>query len=566
MDGFMGALFGHHTGASVLRGGYAIATVREGMDVFSSIYGSNQGITQSTSISPTTYPTIFGPAGSVEFSQANIPSRDSTIPASPSYPIAALAGNSVYGIDPNLKMGYVQSWNFSFQREINRNTSVDIRYTGNHGTDLWREINLNEVNIESSGYLTQFQEAQNNLTIARGGNIYNNTNILNFGNQGLPGQVNIPMITTALGASTCGSVGCSDSTTAGYLTLGQAGSAANAIATNTTRMANLAAAGYAANLFQVNPLGGGNAEILTNNGASYFDALQIEVRHRMTSGFFITGSYQFAKNLADGAIASGGNTSDNATTIRNMGLDRLVTGYDIRNAIKFNWIYELPLGAGKAFNPGNPIARKLVGGWQISGVVRLQSGTPIELDGFATFNNTNSTSTANGVVLHNITLPQLQSMMGIYKSNLSGPNGSIVYYLPPPTTTSPAGLNSSNNTNLIYNTEAAFQENGLTPAQVDPNAPYIGPAAAGQMGNQDFIYLPWQRHFDLELQKNTKIGEKVTLQIAASALDVLNMTNFLPGSNTTSSTFGQVTTAYRDISGTVDPGARIIEFKVRLNF
>ncbi|MGA3242133.1 MAG: TonB-dependent receptor [Bryobacteraceae bacterium] len=561
MDGFMGAIFGHHTGASVLRGGYAIATVREGMDVFSSIYGANQGITQSTSISPTTYPTIFGPAGSVTLGQANVPSRDSSIPSTPSYPIAAAAGNTVYGIDPNLKMGYVQSWNFSFQREVNRNTSVDIRYTGNHGTDLWREMNLNEVNIESSGYLTQFQEAQNNLTIARGGNIYQNTNVLNFGNQGLPGQVNIPMITTALGASTCGSVGCSDSTTAGYLTLGQAGTAANAIATNTTRMASLAAAGYAANLFQVNPLGGGNAELLTNNGSSYFDALQIEVHHRMTSGLFITGSYQFAKNLADGAIASGGNTSDNATTLRNLGLDKLVTGYDIRNSIKFNWIYELPLGPGKAFSPGNALAKKLIGGWQISGVVRLQSGTPIELGGLDTF-NTNS----SGVVLHNITLPQLQSMMGIYKTSQAGPNGGIVYYLPPPSSSSTAGLNSSNNTNLIYNTEAAFQENGLTPAQVDPNAPYISPAAAGQMGYQDFIYLPWQRHFDLELQKNTRIKEKVTLQIAVSALDVLNFTNFLPGSNTTSSTFGQVTTAYRDISGTVDPGARIIEFKVRLNF
>ena len=133
-------------------------------------------------------------------------------------------------------------------------------------------------------------------------------------------------------------------------------------------------------------------------------------------------------------------------------------------------------------------------------------------------------------------------------------------------------MNSSNNTNLLTNTEAAFQQNGLTPAQVDPNAPYISPAPAGQLGAQDFLYLPWQRHFDLELQKNIRIREKLTLQIAASALDVLNLTNFLPGANTTPASgqlnapFGQVTAAYRDISGTVDPGSRIIEFKVRLNF
>jgi hypothetical protein len=62
-----------------------------------------------------------------------------------------------------------------------------------------------------------------------------------------------------------------------------------------------------------------------------------------------------------------------------------------------------------------------------------------------------------------------------------------------------------------------------------------------------------------------RIKEHVQLQIAASALDVLNLTNFLPGSNIGAS-FGQITTAYRDISGTVDPGSRIIEFRARINF
>jgi hypothetical protein len=79
------------------------------------------------------------------------------------------------------------------------------------------------------------------------------------------------------------------------------------------------------------------------------------------------------------------------------------------------------------------------------------------------------------------------------------------------------------------------------------------------------IYLPWQHHFDLNLQKTIRIRESVNMTIRASALDVLNITNFLPGSGIGSS-FGQVTSAYRDISGTVDPGSRIIEFQARLNF
>ena len=239
----LGKIFtGDHDGASVIRMGYSIATVREGMNVYRSLFGLNQGLTVDDSVSPSTYPAVFGTAGSVEFSDPTLPSRTSTLSSTPKYPLAACFTCSVNGFNPNLGTGYVQSWNLSYQREIDKNTVVDVRYTGNHGTKLWRQYNLNEVNIFENGYLQQFQIAQKNLTIARGGNINNTSLSNNFGNQGLPGQQNIPIISTALGTTT-------DATTATYLLLGQAGTAANAIATNQTRLNNLTAAGYPVNLF-----------------------------------------------------------------------------------------------------------------------------------------------------------------------------------------------------------------------------------------------------------------------------------------------------------------------------
>jgi hypothetical protein len=564
-EGFLGWLTGHHSGASVFRGGYSLATVREGMNVFTSLYGGNQGLQVDDSVSPTTYPAIFGAPGSVSFSDPTLPSRTSTINPTPSYPIPSCSGCSVNGVDPNLKMGYVQSWNFSFQRELDRNTVVDFRYTGNHGVDLWRRINLNEVNVLNNGFLGQFQVAQNNLAIARGGDITKNTGVTNFGNQGLPGQQAIPILQTAIGNTT-------DATTANYLQLGNAGGSANSIATNSARMTSLTKAGYPINMFQVNPLNGGAANLLTNDGFSNFNAFQLEVRHRLASGFTINGSYQFAKALQEGEPSSSIDSSS-PTTLRNLGLDRTPSSFDIRQDIKFNWIYELPFGPGRAFGASghNPLVKRLIGGWQVSGVVRLQSGTPMFLGGLQSFNQYSS-----GVVLHNMNASQLQSMIGVYKTSYPSANGGLIYYLPPPSQ-APNGayfstLNSSNNTNVITNSMAAFNEGGLTLAQVDPNAPYIGPAPAGQMGWNGYFYLPWQRHFDLSLQKNTRITERVELQIGAHALDVLNVTNFLPGGNTTgnnfaaTSTFGQITSAYRDISGTVDPGSRIIEFVVRLNF
>jgi hypothetical protein len=558
-EGWLGVLTGHHDGAAVLRFGYSIASIREGMNVYTSIYGANQGVTQDASVSPSTYPQYFGNGtpGSVQFSDPSLPTRP--VPTSPQYPITPCFTCSLNGFAPNLKLGYVQSWNLSYQRELNRSTVIEVRYNGNHGVNEWRQLNLDEVNIFENGFLNEFNIARNNLAIARGGNIYNNTSVSNFGNQGLPGQQNLPIISTALGTT-------NNSTYATNLMMGQAGTLANTIATNSTFMANLTNAHYPANFFVVNPaVAGSGSYMLTNGGSSYYDSGVVELRRRLTSGLQLQASYTFAKALADGATASSSDSSQ-PTTLRNYGLDKVPQSFDIRHAIKMNWIYELPFGHGRKFGSSvnNPLLQKAMEGWEIAGVARLQSGTPFFLSGLGTYNS--GGAIGQGVVLHNITRSQLQSMIGVYKTSLAGPNGGIIYYLPPPSTTSVAGLNSTNNTNLITNTMAAFNTGGLTPASVDPNAPYISPAAPGQLGWEGYFYLPWQRHFDLSLTKRTRIREKVELLISARALDVLNLTNFLPGSGNTSSTFGYITSAYRDISGTVDPGARIIEFQARLNF
>ena len=553
-EGILGRLTGHHTGAAVLRAGYAISTVREGMNVYTGTYGGNQGLNFSASLDPVNFPADFGPAGSVLFRDSTFPSR-SGLPSAPQYPITPTFTNTLNAFDPNLKLGYVQSWNVSFQRELTRDTVLDLRYTGNHEVHGWRTYSLNETNIVENGFFNEFQTAANNLAIARGGNINQNTGVVNFGNQGLPGQKPLTILPIALG-TTC----CSDTTTATNLMLGQAGTLAQGIATNATRMTALTNAGYPINFFKVNgSVGGGSANLVTNNGSSYYDAFTAQVNRRLSKGWLLQGSYTFAKALANGATASG-TASSTPFTLRNLALSKAAEGFDIRNAIKINSIYELPIGPGRAMlsSVHNVVAKKALEGWELSGVMRFQSGTPLFLAGYNQFNQN-----ASGVVFHNITLSQLQSEMGVYKTSsftAAGAPQGIIYYLPPPVAGAAVG------SNLITNTQAAFNVNSLTPAQVDPTQPYIGPAPAGQIGGNVALYLPWQRHFDLALTKKTRIGERANIEVRAQALNVFNIVNFLPGGNSTSTGFGQITSAYQDLSGTVDEGGRILEFILRVNF
>jgi hypothetical protein len=527
-------------GGAVLRAGYSISTIREDLGRIGAVWGANQGRTVNASVDPNNFPAAFGPAGSVLFRNPTLPVRN--IPETPSYPIPVLAGNAVREFDPNLKVGYVQSWTLGFQREISRDTVLEIRYVGNHGTGLWRQIDLNETNIFENGFLEEFRIAQANLAVARQANPASNQ----F--SGLAGQRPLPIIRAAIGADT-------DQTTAIQLAQGQAGALANGIATNATRMGRLTAAGRPANFFRVNPTTGSGASSLYVNGAhTTYNALQVEVRRRMHAGLLLQGSYTFAKALANEYTDGIGGSF---TTLRNGALDKGPSSLDIRHAVKLNWIYELPFGPRKRYGSsfGNPLARRAIEGWEIASVTRVQSGSPDRLNsGRATFNQADG-----GVVLVNMTTHDLQKMLQIRKT--TSPTGQgVIYYLPQ---------------SVIDNTLAAFEVGGKTLRDLDPTRPFIAPpSVAGQLGQKIYIYGPWQQKWDFSLLKKTSLGETRNIEFRAQFLNAFNLTNFFlePGGNSTvnnttiGSGFGQTRSAYRDLTNTNDPGARVIEFVLRFNF
>lgn len=545
--GWKHILFGK-PGASVFRTAYSISTVREGTAVSTGIWGSNPGTNLLLNIDPNNYPREFGSAGSVLLRNGNLPAR--AVPGAPTYPATAQAGSSLNDFDPNLRLGYVQSWNVSLQREITKNTVLDVRYVGNHSVGQWRQYNLNEINIYENGFLDQFKTAANNLAIARATNPTSNQ----FA--GLAGQAPVPILQTAIGTT--------DATTANALRQGQAGLVANNIATNATRMGRLTAAGYPVNLFQVNPtLLNAGSYLLTNGGSATYNALQMEVRRRMTAGLEIQGSYTWSKSLTN-MFASSSSLLSQPTTLRNPGYDKGPSPWDIRHGFKVTGIYELPIGPGKSFfNNGPRIVQKALEGWQLSGVMRVQSGSPNLLRSArytVNYNGSTTTTTAAdaGVVLRNMTAADLQGMTSIRKNG-----NETVTYLPQ---------------SLIDNTNAAFEINGKTLADLKPNDPYIAPPDAGQLGNRIFLYGPWGQRFDLSVIKVTRITERQNIELRAQFLNAFNNTVFYlnnPGNdvntlaiNSTGPTFGTTTSAYRDItvSGTNDPGGRLIEFVLRYNF
>ncbi|HYK19945.1 MAG TPA: hypothetical protein VEV42_04380, partial [Pyrinomonadaceae bacterium] len=159
---------GGESGQTVIRGGFSIASVREGMNVFLAVTGSNPGGTIDANRSLTlgnlpvgTYlrQGPFSPPPTC--SSPGVPIG--CIPDSPTYPNFGLITSSVNAFDPNLKIGSVRSWSFGIQRELTKDNVVEIRYVGNRGHNLWRQVDLNELNIVENGVAAEWQLAQRNL-------------------------------------------------------------------------------------------------------------------------------------------------------------------------------------------------------------------------------------------------------------------------------------------------------------------------------------------------------------------------------------------------------------------
>jgi hypothetical protein len=215
--------------------------------------------------------------------------------------------------------------------------------------------------------------------------------------------------------------------------------------------------------------------------------------------------------------------------------------------LKANFIYEFPIGKGQRFlDSSNGIVDHLVSGWSFNGTARMQSGT------------------ANGlgnVQLVGMTPQELQDSMQI-RHGASSSGAPVVFFLPP---------------DIIANTISAF--NGVFPstgryiAPVNMNAPV---AFAGQVGFPNLIlYGPRFTRFDLSFVKKTKVTERVNVEFRTELLDAFNNINFrLAGATVdvgtvggfSSATFGQTTLAYQDTSTTNDPGGRLIQFVLRINF
>jgi hypothetical protein len=544
--GWLGKVAGQ--GATVIRAGYSLRHYAEGAQNFWA-FASNAGQFFFQSGNLTSNPT----AAVGNFTPGSItPGPASQLPAyflspatySTTVPAANLFPGTFWGMNPNLQQPYLEQWNFGVQRSLGRSSAFEVRYVGNLALHQWLGYDINEVNIFENGFLNEFTHAQANLGINQA-----NGKGVSFANNGLPGQLALPIFASAFGSAS------SNYTNGTYITnlqTGAAGSLAASLAGNTTFFCNMvgttafpvcatkgsfaATGAYPINFWQVNPYASGRAvNYLDSAGSSNYHGLQIEFRQRPTHGAQFTVNYTWAHSL--GISAQNGIQGQNTLiyyTDRNFRLNYGPGLFDIRHVVHASGTYDLPFGNGKMFlNRGGAIDR-VVGGWTLGTILVIQSGNPAQIgnvtnpasDGYNTVNGNDA-----GVYFNGITAAQLQSAVGVYHTG-----------------------------NPWVNT--------VNPSLIAPSgiaAPSLAPAStAGVWGYRPIIYGPHWFNDDLSLNKTIPIKERVRAVFQAEFLNVTNHPTFNLGTLSVRATnFGQQTN-----TGTPPPPstARRIELRANIEF
>jgi outer membrane receptor protein involved in Fe transport len=235
----------------------------------------------------------------------------------------------------------------------------------------------------------------------------------------------------------------------------------------------------------------GFAAISTNetSGQSTYHSMQLSASRRFVQGLALQGSYTFSRSI-DNVATPLNSYADNR-------MERTLSGFDRTHVLVLSYVYELP-----QFRGSNGFLRHVLGGWQLSGISRFESGTPFS-----------------------ITIPGDRAGVGT-----SGQRADV---------TGPIKLEK---TQLRW-----FSGSFALPAQ-------------GTFGNlgRNVVRGPGINNWDVSFSKRTAIRENISLQFRAEFFNLFNHTQWAGVSASLgSATFGQVTSAR-------DP--RITQLGLRLIF
>ena len=250
---------------------------------------------------------------------------------------------------PHLRQPYVQQMNFTLERQVARQTVVDVAYVGSRGVQLITQVDYTEPHFPA-GFLDSFREMQGyqaNGTAPSSGNVF----------------------VKAFGTPAAALSGMNGT----YVQQGQAGLVSYNLYRNS--LARFTAAGFPGTYLGQYPQFA-DLYVMRNDGRSYYNSLQISVR-RSVGSLRLSANYTWSKNI-DNLPA----TDLNANTFgyQDPRATRGLSDTNVPRNFTTTAVFSLPVGRGKRFGSQLPgLVDAIVGGWDLGAVNVLQDGFPFSV-------------------------------------------------------------------------------------------------------------------------------------------------------------------------------------------
>lgn len=509
--GFMRKILGRQ-GDTSFSAGWSRAFERHGMSDFTGVFGGNPGLT-----TPATRNIANGNLGSPlplllrngnTGAPAVCPPGSVTVACmapSPVYPIPTSVTASINLFDPNLQVPYSDSYTVGMQRSLGTKSALEIRYVGTRNRDQWTTYNYNEPNILDNGFMQEFLNAQANLYANVASGFGTDFRYRGPGTGTVPLPIYLAYFTGSAAATSSAAYTGTNWANSNYVNplsrlapnpFTPAGTNANTSLTgNATFRSNAVLAGLPRNFFYANPDALGGANVTGNGGYTKYNGMQLQFRRRLSGGLQMDANY--AMGMAWESTRYSFRVPRKLT--RNTGGEG-----DVRQALKATFVYELPIGQGRRFlNGAGPVLDRIVGGWQISGTMRVQTGELIDLGNIR----------ANGM--------SLKEVEKAFSLRRIGPN--VIYMWPD---------------DIMENTIKAYSRDLTGYTQGTPTGRYFSPANGpdcieainanyGDCGVRTLVIMgPIFRTMDLNLVKDIRIAGRKSIQFRIDALNVFDAVNF----------------------------------------
>jgi hypothetical protein len=267
----------------------------------------------------------------------------------------------------------------------------------------------------------------------------------------------------------------------------------------------------------------GDFEAFAPNSDSHYSALQATVGHHFGKGLYFQSAYTFAKsidNVSTASVAFLTRVNDQTDSAASRGL----SDFDRRQRWVTSAVYQLPF-----FSEASGMEKGILGGWETSGVMILQSGTPF---------------------------------------TVYDPAGGTAYALastPSSTATFGSGFGCANA--LSTGSKQTRLANWVNPAAYTPDPLATlsngAPSDATLYGNtpRNCIIGPPQKNVDFTIGKTFKLGERQTLRFRTDFFNLFNHPSFAnPAAPVVTATGGSA--PITSVVGT----PRLIQFSLKYGF